>query len=322
MSPRSSAYSDGTKGFLFALSGAVLLSTNFITGKYALEGFHPETFALIWTAAASFYSLMIVLFTGGWEQLALPWSSLRSLIFIGIATGIGMLLGWTALDQLDPSFTAFLGRFRPVLIIVLSFIILGERLASRELLPIGMMIAGCIFSAVGRWEIVGTGIVLAMSAAFMAAIQQVIAKIAVARAHPNVMVFYRVVIAFVIIGTWNLLAGRADFDVELSYWLVLLLGALLGPTLSFHLMYRAYRYWELSRASTVIIAQPLIVLPLAYVFLGTLPAEREMIGGFIIMAGAAWLGLIHFSAGRKAETAVAVPKQNNKLVMARDHDVA
>jgi drug/metabolite transporter (DMT)-like permease len=236
----------------------------------------------------------------------------KPLIFIGIATGIGMLLGWSALDQLDPSFTAFLGRFRPVLIIILSFIILGERLALKELPPIGLMVVGCVFSAVGRWEVVGIGIVLALSAAFMAAIQQVVAKIAVARSHPDIMVFYRVVIAALIIAIWNLLTGSTDFHVKLSYWLVLLLGAFLGPTLSFHFMYRAYRYWDLSKVSVVIIAQPLIVLPLAYLFLGKLPAQNELIGGFVIMGGAVWLGLLHFLAGKRAELPIVVPKQASK----------
>jgi drug/metabolite transporter (DMT)-like permease len=312
MSPNDRFKSEGTRGFLYALAGAILLSTNFITAKYALEGFNPVTFALIWTLAASFYSLSIALFRGGWRQFVLPWHSVKPLIFIGIATGIGMLLGWSALDQLDPSFTAFLGRFRPVLIIILSFIILGERLALKELPPIGLMVVGCVFSAVGRWEVVGIGIVLALSAAFMAAIQQVVAKIAVARSHPDIMVFYRVIIAALIIAIWNLLTGSTDFHVKLSYWLVLLLGAFLGPTLSFHFMYRAYRYWDLSKVSVVIIAQPLIVLPLAYLFLGKLPAQNELIGGFVIMGGAVWLGLLHFLAGKRAELPIVVPKQASK----------
>jgi drug/metabolite transporter (DMT)-like permease len=310
MNSNDSIKRDGRKGFLYALAGAILLSTNFITAKYALKGFNPVTFALIWTLAASCYSLIIALCKGGWRPFILPWHSLKPLIFIGIATGIGMLLGWTALDQLDPSFTAFLGRFRPVLIIILSFLILGERLALRELVPIGLMVAGCVFSAVGRWEVVGAGVVLAISAAFMAAIQQVVAKIAVARAHPDIMVFYRVIIAAMIIALWNLLTGSTNFQVELSYWLVLLLGAFLGPTLSFYLMYRAYRYWDLSKASVVIIAQPLFVLPMAYLFLGRLPAQKELWGGLVIMIGALWLGGIHFLAGKRAELPVAVPKEN------------
>ncbi|UCH62085.1 MAG: DMT family transporter [Fidelibacterota bacterium] len=299
---------DPVRGFLFALAGASLLSTNFVTAKYALAGFNPATFALLWTAAASVYSLAIIVFTGSLKQLALPAHSARPLVFIGLATGVGMLLGWTALSKLDPSFTAFLGRFRPVLIIILSFLILGERLLLKELPPIAVMIVGCVVSAIGRWEIVGIGLILAISAAFMAAVQQVIAKIAVSRNEPSIMVFYRVVIAFLVIAIWNLISGQMDFSASLSHWLVLLLGAFLGPCASFHLMYRSYRHWDLSRSSLVVIAQPLLVLPLAYIFLGQLPVERELLGGVVIMAGAVWLGIIHLTAGKKAELPVVVQK--------------
>jgi drug/metabolite transporter (DMT)-like permease len=304
---------DPTRGFLYALAGTALLSTNFVTAKYALQGFNPPTFALLWTIAASFYSFLIVLATGGWKHFILPKPSVLPVILIGVGTGIGMLFGWEALARLDPSFTAFLSRFRPVLIIILSSLVLRERLSFKELIPIGVMLIGCVGSAVGRWEVVGTGILLASMAIFMASVQQVIAKIAVSRAHPTIMVFYRVFIAALIIGTWNLLTGRADFDVPTSHWLVLALGALLGPTLSFHLMYRSYRYWDLSRSSMVLITQPLFVLPLAYVFLDLFPARRELLGGGLIFLGALWLAWIHFSAGKRAELPVAVPKQAEQV---------
>jgi drug/metabolite transporter (DMT)-like permease len=39
--------------------------------------------------------------------------------------------------------------------------------------------------------------------------------------------------------------------------------------------------------------QPLFVLPLALVFLGSLPTPVEAIGGGAIMVGAMWMGRIH-----------------------------
>jgi len=239
--------------------------------------------------------------TKGASLLILPRNSILQIVTLGLFTGIGMLLGWTALSRLDPTFMAFLGRFRPVLIIVLSFIFLGERLWPRETIPISLMIVGTAYSAWGRWGEIGDGMLLALCGIFMAACQQIVAKKAVLKAHPNVMVFYRVAIASVVIGIWNLATGEANFAVSLSHWLVLLLGALLGPTISFHLMYRAYQNWDLSRASLVHIGQPVIVLPLALFFLGQVPTQRELFGGAIILAGALLFGWMHFSKGKITE---------------------
>lgn len=293
--------SNPLKGFFYALAGTILLSTNFITAKYALAGFNPATFALIWAGSAALYSLIILLMTKGASLLILPRDSIWQIVTIGLFTGVGMLLGWTALSRLDPTFMAFLGRFRPILIIVLSFIFLGERLWPREMIPVSLMIVGTAYSAWGRWGEIGDGLLLALAGIFMAAGQQIVAKKTVLNAHPSAMVFYRVAIASVVIGIWNLISGETDFAVPRSYWLVLLLGALLGPTISFHMMYRAYKYWDLSRSSMVIIGQPVIVLPMAFIFLGYLPTIRELHGGLIILAGALLFGWMHFSKGKITE---------------------
>jgi len=288
------------KGFVYALVGAILVSTNFITAKYALTGFNPETFSLVWTGAAAFYALIIVFITGHRKELALPVSVIGNVIILGIATGVGMLLGWAGLARLDPSFAAFIWRFAPVLTILLSALFLRERLGIIEIFPIAIMVFGGSLSAFGRWNIVGIGTILTILACFAASLQMLIAKNKVKEIHPNILVFYRVGIAFVVIALWTFFTGKASFNVTPSYWLITFLGALLGPCVSFLFTFRSYRYWELSRSSIVLTAQPLFVLPLAYIFFHKIPAGKELLGGLIILGGAFWLAWIHFS--RKPKT--------------------
>jgi drug/metabolite transporter (DMT)-like permease len=52
-------------------------------------------------------------------------------------------------------------------------------------------------------------------------------------------------------------------------------------------------YWELSRASIVVVVQPLFVIPLAYLVFGKFPGGMELIGGMVILIGAFWLALVH-----------------------------
>jgi drug/metabolite transporter (DMT)-like permease len=156
------------------------------------------------------------------------------------------------------------------------------------------MISGGVLSTLGRWEFVGTGVVLTLIAGCAVAVQMLIAKARVHEIHPNILVVYRVGVASIVILIWCLLTGRIDFQVEASYWYVTLLGAFLGPCASFILTFRSYRYWDLSRSSLVRTVQPLFVLPLAYAVFGKLPVGRELLGGSIIMAGALWLAWIHF----------------------------
>jgi len=134
---------DNTKGFLYALGGTLLVSTNYITAKYGLRALNPETFSVVWTCAASLYALLVITFSGRLRQLVIPARSIRSIVILGLATGIGMLLAWSGLSMLDPSFASFLWRFSPVLIIVLSVLFLGERLRFIEIIPIAVP-SGCV----------------------------------------------------------------------------------------------------------------------------------------------------------------------------------
>lgn len=269
------------------------MSTNFVTAKYGLRGFNPETFSLVWTSAAAVYSLIIVLATGHWRQTRLPTHAIGKISLMGLTTGAGMVLAWSGLAQLDPSFQAFLWRFQPVLTILLSALVLGERLMVKELIPVAAMVLGGCLGGIGRWHIVGTGMILTLLACYAVAVQLVIAKMTVAEIHPNALVFYRVGIGALIIALWTLLTGKGNLGVGASYWLVTLLGAFLGPCASFLLTFRSYRYWDLSRSAVVKTVEPLLVLPLSYMVLGQRPAAKELLGGCLILMGGFWFAWIH-----------------------------
>jgi drug/metabolite transporter (DMT)-like permease len=283
-----------SKGFFFALAGTFFVSTNYITAKYALQGFNPETFSLIWTAAAAVYAYIIICITGTRRHLTIPARTIGKTIVLGIATGIGMILSWAGLARLDPSFAAFLWRFAPVLIIMFSALFLGERLSMIEFGPIIIMILGGVLSVIGRWNVVGTGVILSLLGCCAFAIQMLMAKMLVNDIRPNILVFYRVGIAVCIIALWTFLTGKAHFDVTISYWLVTFLGAFMGPCFSFLLTFHSYRFWDLARSSIVRTTQPLFVVPLAYLILNKLPTKMEMFGGLLISAGSLWFVLIHF----------------------------
>jgi drug/metabolite transporter (DMT)-like permease len=281
------------KGFTLALAGAALQSLNYVTAKYGLEGFHYVTFSLVWTASAAFYALMIVLATGRGRELALPRPALLCVVLMGLATGVGMLSGWAALDRLDPSFTAFLWRFTPVLAILGGALMLRERLSAGEIVASAVMVLGACVSTIGRWNIVGVGVLLALLSSCCVAAQMLLAKAKVTEVHPDVLTFYRVGIGALAIvvyaAVYAVPSGQVSFAVAKPYWIVTVVGAFLGPCLSYNLTFRSYSHWELARTSMVRTSQPLFVVPLAYVFLGKLPAGREWAGGLVILAAAVWM---------------------------------
>ena len=278
------------KGFTLAAIGTCLVSCNYITAKIGVGGFgNPEMFSLVWCLSAALWSLFYLTLEGRLRFLKPPREAYRTLTALGIATAFGMVIAWSGLKLIDPTFSAFLWRFTPVATMLLGIIFLGERITRWEAVAMGLMLVGGLASVVGRINAVGWGALLTVLGCSFSAIQMVMAKVNIHRMQPTVLVFYRCFLGAVGIGFWLLITKRWDFEVEAKYVWVTVFGALIGPCSSFLFTFRSYRYWDLSRSSMVLTMQPLFVLPMAILVFGKAPAKQELIGGSIIMAGAVWL---------------------------------
>jgi drug/metabolite transporter (DMT)-like permease len=284
---------NNTKGFLFALAGTILVSTNFVTAKHGLRGFNPYMFSMIWTIAATCFSFIIIVLSNRLKELILPRHLILRMVALGCVTGGGMILGWAGLALLDPSFASFLWRFGPALTIIASYVVLREKMSALEILPFVIMLIGGVISTIGVWHVVATGVLLTFLACVTVSIQMLLAKKSITDLHPNTLVFYRVGGAAVTITLYTLLINKVEFSGDITHWASTFTGALLGPCCSFLLTFRSYRYWSLSRSSIVLNIQPLFVLPMAYIVLGNLPTAQQLIGGAIILAGALWLAWLH-----------------------------
>lgn len=289
---------DPWRGFLFALGGTVFVSTNFVTAKYALEEFNPESFSAVWTTAGALYALGLLVLSGGRSHVFPPRKSLVKILLLGVLTAAGMILTWAGLSRLDPSFASFLWRFMPVMILLFGAVFLGERLRLAELGPLALMIAGGVWSTLGRFDVVGAGLVLTLCACVAGALQMLIARFLVAPHPPVAVVFYRLGAGAAAIWLWTIGTGNLELSAAPRYWAVAFLGAFLGPCFSHILTFRSYRYWEFSRSGIVVASQPLFVLPMAILFLGKVPEGRELLGGLLILLGALWLASMHLGLRR------------------------
>ncbi len=107
-----------------------------------------------------------------------------------------MLLCWTGLSLLDPVFASLIWRFFPVMTTLAGGLFLKERLMKDEIVAMLMMVAGSIYGIKGRWDLVGKGVVITLLAACTATAQLLVAKSYSKKIDINVMVTYRVGIAF------------------------------------------------------------------------------------------------------------------------------
>lgn len=288
------------QGVLFAVAGTFLISTNYVTAKYALKGFNTATFSLVWIFTATVYSLLIA----GWgrkRKIVPPASQIGPLLLLGLVSGSALVFWWSGLSRLDPTFAAFLWRFAPVFTMLLGRFVMGDQWTPKELAPTGVMIAGGLLSTFGRWETMGAGAVLTLLGCAGASTQMMIAKMMTPRIDANLLVFYRCAAALVVIAVWALSTGNIDLAVTPSYWLAVVVGAFLGPCLGFQCVFRAYRTIDLSRFSMIFNLQPLFVLPMAWIAFRSTPDAQQFWGGAMILMGAVWLVSVSYRLGRMAD---------------------
>jgi drug/metabolite transporter (DMT)-like permease len=289
------------RGFLYAAAGCLFISFNYTLGKYALSrdaggyvGFNPATFGFLWLSAAALYLLVFLAVTRRVREVVVPRAQVRWVWAIGLLGGVEQIMVWEALARLDPAFSAFLWRFTPALLVLGAVVFLGERLRGFEVLAMLVMLGGGALSMLGRWEAVeAVGVLCVAGSAVTVAAERLVMKRTVGAVRPLVLNFYRAGVGAVILAGWMLLTGAARFHVAAGYWGALLLGALLGATISQVLTIRSFQYWDLSKSSMVLMAQPLLVLPVSYLALGLYPAPQRLLGGVVILAGGAWLIWMH-----------------------------
>jgi len=295
-SPHAVAH-DPTKGFLYSLAGIALIAwTTFVFAKYALDeerGFSPGMFGLLWTSAASVYLVAMLAARGRLGDVRVPRAVAAKLTVAGLFAGAAHVLFWSGLARLDASFAAFLMRFAPVLVILGSVAFLGERLRWIEAAAIGVMVLGGCVSSLGDWRVVGTGVVLILLSAVTAMIWRLIFKAQLQRIRPMGANAYRLFMSFAVLLTWVLCTGDHRVSAEPGRWAALLVGAFLGPCVAMTLLFHSYRYWDLSKASMVWMAEPLFVLPVALLMPSASLTWRQFAGGMIILAGGFWLVWMH-----------------------------
>ncbi|MFO7900632.1 MAG: DMT family transporter [Planctomycetota bacterium] len=293
------------RGFSFALSGTSILAiTTFVLAKYALRpdgGFPPALFALGWTASSSLFLLLGLAARGRLRQLRLPRAAAGHVLVAGLIGGVAHILFWSGLARLDPSLTAFLMRFSPVLVILLSAVFLGERLSGLEVAGVGLMVAGGCVSSLGDWgsSDLRAGVILILLCCAAASVWRILIKARSHHVHPMVGNFYRLALAALVIAPWAAASGASAAGVAADSWGVLLLGSLLGPCIGMSLTFNSYRYWDLSKTSMVMMVQPLIVVPVAAFMPQSSLTLVQFVGGMIILAGGLWVVWQHSRAGRR-----------------------
>ncbi len=236
---------------------------------------------------------LALLFTG------LPNASLHAWLLLGASGLVGISLGDTAffhtLKRLGPRRTLLMTTLIPVLVALLSFLLLGERLSALGWLGAALCVFGVSWTMWerlpadadrGSWRAgIGWGMVTVASCA--AAV--ILSKLGVERTQPLQATFIRL-----LCGTAGLLILGLGMR-SLGAWLkplrapraaaTLAAAAFVGTFLGIWLSLASLAYTTATISTVLGATDPVFVLPLAAFFLGEKVSLRAVLGAFTALGG-------------------------------------
>jgi drug/metabolite transporter (DMT)-like permease len=212
----------------------------------------------------------------------------------------GNYCGAQAVARLEPAVASVLLRTEIVFVGAMGALLLGESITLPLLLGALVALAGL---SVMRWPLAldaaGTGALWALGGAASFGTMQVITRRVIARISPVRVNTARLWLA---VGVWSLVPGtaRAAFDQSLEFWGYVAVAGLFGPFLGRLLIMYSLQTLRAAHSALLLLLAPVFAFTIGLLVFGSVPSQRELIGGAIMLVGIALPSLARRSAAPSA----------------------
>lgn len=207
-------------------------------------------------------------------------------IAVAVLTLMGNLASAEAIAQLSPAMLTLLQRSEVIIVALLAWPLIGERIDRRFV--IGAFVAGCgLIVMQDPFASEGPGFEGAAMALFSAICFGAMAVLTRKYIQRIQLVAVNALRLWLSVGLWFVFYGipEALFEVSAEQTGYVCLAAFCGPFLGRLCMMKSAKYLEARITTLATLAAPPLTLALAYVVLSDLPQTREIQGGLIMLAG-------------------------------------
>lgn len=283
------------KGYLFTILATLAFSNVYVFSKAALNEISLPLFLFVMCSVGFVINLVILFFKGGIGKLAATprtiWWIFPTLGFLEIFT---VFTFYAAVEVIpEPAVAGFLGNLFPLFATILGIIFLKERFSLIESFGIFVVFSGAILTSYSgsltteNFFIPGVGIVVLNCLG--AAIATVIVRAKVNNLSPEILSFNRTFWLLIFFTIWVITAG-IPFIITPQALGNTIIAAILDPVLAILLVYKAYQYIEVSRGTIIQSTKGIIIIPIAFLYFGTIPMLHQFAGGVIAMIGVVIIG--------------------------------
>lgn len=292
------------KGYFYTILATIAFSNVYVFSKAALNEVTLPLFLFLMCSFGFTINLIIILAKRGFAILSnVPRAKLWVFPTLGIIEIITVTTFYASINAIsEPAVTGFLGNLFPLFTTILGITFLKERFSAIESAGIFVVFAGALLTSYSGnldWKdffIPGVGLVVINCLG--AATATVIVRAKVNNLTPEILSFNRTFWLLMFFAGWVVVAGT-PVSISTGALANTLIAAILDPVLAILLVYKAYQYIEASRGTIIQSTKGLMIIPVAFLYFGTLPLPHQIAGGVIAMIGVVIIGLGQHAINRR-----------------------
>lgn len=276
------------KGILLNLSSVAIMSLTPVLNKLSLSTITPLQAGFL----NAVFSALITFFVIKVRKQKIPNLFKNKLVLLlGLTNAIGIILQYVSVSLLDPVSVGLFGRFYIIFALLLSVVIMHEKISKYDLMPIALTLIGTVFITNFHGSINSyIGVITAISYTFFFALTNMLAKKNLENVDSNTLLLYNQGISAVLLGIVLLCANQVVFD--LSSGVAAIFGsAFASGFLGLYLFYEGLKYISFRDANLIRALNPVFVFVFSIPFFKVPMTTNFIIGGILIIISIIWLGL-------------------------------
>jgi drug/metabolite transporter (DMT)-like permease len=284
---------DRRLGLTWAFGSAVTAAFFVIPWKLANVAGDPALSVLLLLVVAALVNTALVVwrsFTSGLMQLRITGADVWVGSLLAAFTLFGNIASARAIQDLSPALLNVMLRAEVILVAVLAWLFLGERVEGRFWVGAAMAVLGLVvlqgpIEEMGTPGFLAAGTGMALAAAVCFSSIAIVTRHFIHRIDPIATNALRLWFAVALWFPFHALPSAEDVPGEQVFYAAL--AALVGPFLGRIFLMLSARYVEARLTTLANLATPVMTLVLALLLLSDWPQPHELLGGAIMIVGIA-----------------------------------
>ncbi|MBU0492655.1 MAG: DMT family transporter [Chloroflexi bacterium] len=275
-----------TRGTWLVLASTACFGLAPILGKLAYRAqVEPFTLVSLRTVLAALALWAFYLLQPRWRAaIAIPWHALPACAGMALANGFGSLLYYTGLARVDASLGQLLYTLYPLWVFIFLSAA-GHRVSRLAVLRLGVALGGVyLLTAGGGGPLDALGIMLMISAGALYGWMLVLGQWAVADVDSRTVTLYVLTVQAGVVFAAQMLSGAPLAPTTMDGWTATVLLALIPTALARLLMFAGLRHLGGVQASLLGVAELVVALVMAFVWLGERLPLWQVLGAGLVVA--------------------------------------